>query len=43
MITKFSQFDQNTLFNLEKHLNNSNVFDTFYRLNSFNLKVIKVH
>ncbi len=43
MIIEFSQLNQDALFDLEKHLNSSSVFDTFYQLDSFNLEVTKAH
>ncbi len=43
MIIEFSQLDQDALFDSKKHSNNSSVLDTFYRLNSSNLEVIKAH
>jgi len=43
MITKFLQFDQNILFDLEKHSNSSSVLNIFYRLNSSNLEITKTY
>jgi hypothetical protein len=43
MIAEFSQLNQDALFDLKKHSNNSSVLDTFYRLDSSNLEVIKAY